>query len=251
MTWLYLALDALALSGPLLLSFDRRVAFYRSVRNVMLAIVSMMLVFVPLDMVFVRLGIWGFDARYITGIVLGNLPIEEWLFFPVVGYACLFIYECLRVYVTGDYLEFPKEPDTKLVALGKGGSVVFAAGARVALLVVALLGIALAISHTYRLYSLVKMGGAAVALLLTVLWFRPRYLPRFFLMYVLSCIPFIAMNGVMTGSLIEGEIVWYNAAHIVGFRIGTIPIEDFYYSLAMLLLATAAYEHLRGRHARA
>jgi lycopene cyclase domain-containing protein len=55
------------------------------------------------------------------------------------------------------------------------------------------------------------------------------------------------MNGILTGAFIDGQVVWYSPAHILGLRIGTIPIEDAYYSLMMLLLTTVIFEALRRR----
>jgi lycopene cyclase domain-containing protein len=191
--WLYLALDLGALAGPVALSFDRRVAFYRNYRYLFPAIICMMLIFVPWDMAFVAAGIWGFDARYVSGFSLGNLPIEEWLFFPVVSYACLFIYECLKHYVPNNPLE------RWLTVLGV-------------------------------LYLL-----------------RPNYLAMFLLTYLISWVPFLLMNGILTGAFIDGQVVWYSPVHILGLRVGTIPVEDAYYSLMMLLITTVAYEAFRRR----
>lgn len=223
MKWLYLGLDLAALAGPLALSFDRRVAFYRNYCRLFPAIVAMMVVFVPWDMAFVAAGIWGFDPRYVTGAALGNLPIEEWLFFPVVSYACLFIYECLRYYVPKNPLERWHRP----ILLG------MAAG-----------GLILALSHPTQLYTSLKVGTASLGILAVLFWLRPDYLARFLLTYLISWVPFLLMNGILTGAFIEGQVVWYSPEHILGLRIGTIPVEDAYYNLAMLLMTTVIYEAL-------
>ena len=228
MTWLYLALDLLALAGPLLLSFDRRVAFHTNYRYLFPAIFGMMLVFVPWDMAFVAAGIWGFDARYVSGFTLGNLPIEEWLFFPVVSYACLFIYECFRYYVPNNPLERWHRP----ILLG-----------------MAMVGLFLALTHPTHLYTSLKVGTASLAILGVLYVLRPDYLARFLLTYLASCIPFLLMNGVLTGAFIDGQVVWYSPKHILGIRIGTIPVEDAYYNLMMLLLTTVIYEALKRRDA--
>lgn len=228
MKWLYLALDLTALAGPVALSFDRRVAFYRNYRHAFPAILGMMLVFVPWDMAFVAGGIWGFDARYVTGVAVGNLPVEEWLFFPVVSYACLFIYECLRCYVKNDPLERWHRP----ILLG-----------------LAAIGLVLALTHPTRLYTSLKVGTASfVGIAATYLW-HPSCLARFTLTYLISWVPFLLMNGILTGAFIEGQVVWYSPAHILGFRIGTIPVEDSYYNLLMQLTTTVIYEALRRRAA--
>lgn len=63
--------------------------------------------------------------------------------------------------------------------------------------------------------------------------------------YVISLIPFLIVNGVLTGTGIDGEIVWYNKLHNMGLRLVTIPIEDTIYSLLMLLITTHVFEALK------
>ena len=50
-------------------------------------------------------------------------------------------------------------------------------------------------------------------------------------------VPFAIVNGVLTGSFIPGEVVWYNDSQNLGIRIATIPIEDFAYAFSMILSA--------------
>jgi lycopene cyclase domain-containing protein len=92
----YLFLDLLTLSYPLFRSFEYRVRFVRYWPGVFLGIAVMSLLFVPWDAWFTSKQVWGFNERYITGIRIANLPIEEWLFFIVVPFACSFIYEVLN-----------------------------------------------------------------------------------------------------------------------------------------------------------
>jgi lycopene cyclase domain-containing protein len=70
-------------------------------------------------------------------------------------------------------------------------------------------------------------------------------------MYAISCLPFVVVNGLLTGSWIEGEIVWYNNAHNLGIRLGTIPIEDLVYSMMMLLSNVFWFEIFKGKYINA
>ena len=45
----------------------------------------------------------------------------------------------------------------------------------------------------------------------------------------ISILPFMLIsNGLLIGMWIENELVWYNDSENLGFRIFTIPIEDFF-----------------------
>jgi lycopene cyclase domain-containing protein len=48
-------------------------------------------------------------------------------------------------------------------------------------------------------------------------------------------IPFFIVNGILTGSFIEDQVVWYNNDENLGIRIGTVPIEDSVYAFTMIL----------------
>ncbi|MFT7666352.1 MAG: lycopene cyclase domain-containing protein [Patiriisocius sp.] len=60
-------------------------------------------------------------------------------------------------------------------------------------------------------------------------------------------IPFLIVNGVLTGSFIENEVVWYNNAENLNFRITTIPIEDTIYALGMLLTVFVLLEYFESK----
>lgn len=223
MKWLYLSLDAFTLLGPFLLSFDKKVAFYTYWKPLFWAVLIMMAVFIPWDMAFTDVGVWNFNPAYLSGINIGNLPIEECLFFVVVPYACTFIYACLNAYISKDLLLKIHRPFLLMLA--------------VCLLLVAFI-------NYQKLYTSITFGVTGLTVLFA-LWKRYAWLSRFLLAYFVSLIPFLIVNGVLTGTAIEDQVVGYNPEHILNIRIGTIPIEDSIYNLLMLLMTIGGMELLR------
>lgn len=95
---LYLWINILTLAGPLALSFDKKVAFYKHWKALFPALLLVGTAFLIWDEYFTQHGIWGFNPSYLSGIYLGHLPLEEILFFFTVPYACVFIFACIEAY---------------------------------------------------------------------------------------------------------------------------------------------------------
>lgn len=223
---IYLYLDLLTLAGPLLLSFDKKVAFYKSWKYLLPAIFVMGLFFIAKDVIFASMNIWGFNDRYLIGNRMLGLPVEEWLFFLVVPYAIVFIYACLVAYLPFDPLVRIHRPFLYLLS--------------VILLLVAI------IFHE-RLYTSVIFALTAM-LLLYNLWKQQAWLSMFLLAYFVSLLPFLLVNGVLTGSFLDEPIVWYDNTQNLGIRLLTIPIEDTIYNLMMFLMTIQLMELFKKKY---
>jgi len=217
----YLALDLFTLSFPLLRSFEPRLQYWRKWPGLFAGIAVMGTVFVIWDAIFTATGVWGFTPRYLTGPKVFHLPIEEWLFFLVVPYSCVFIHEALRHYVRRDVLGRLARPFSIMLML--------------VLLVVGSI-------YIDRIYTAITFLCTAAMLAITVFVLRSPWLGRFYLGYAVSLIPFVLVNGLLTGTLLEEPVVWYNDAENLGIRIGTIPLEDSMYLLFFLLITVTFYE---------
>lgn len=174
------------------------------------------------------MGIWGFNSRYLTGIYLGSLPLEEVLFFIFIPYACIFIYFSSQHLSKKDYL---KPYSTQITWV----------------LIIFLLAIGLL--NTHRWYTSVTFISLAVFLLMHLYWWKTEYLGKFYFAYIFVQIPFFLVNGILTGSFIEEEVVWYNNAENLNIRMGTIPFDDLFYNMLMLLMVTTMYEAFKKRSA--
>lgn len=223
----YLIINLFTISIPLLRSFEPKVRFISRWKGLLLGISVTGFVFIVWDVAFTAMGIWGFNEAYLTGINIGNLPIEECLFFVTVPFACLFIYEALNYTVKKDIL-------------GKVSYAITYA------LIVALFILGFIFINNW--YTGLTFILTAVFLLFLVVFVKPSYLGRFYLGYAVSFIPFVLVNGILTGSFIPDEIVWYNDEENVSIRIFTIPIEDSVYMLLLLIMNTSIYEWWKNKN---
>lgn len=219
--WYYLGLDLFSIAFPLAASFEPRIAYWRKWRGLFTGIMVMIVVFVAWDAAFTAHGVWGFSDRYTLGVRFLGLPIEEWLFFVCVPYACVYLYEVMRYALRKDVLGRIAGPLAMVMAI--------------ALLIIGLMNLD-------RLYTAITFISAAAMLTLHALVLRSAYLGRFFIGYALSLVPFFLVNGVLTGWLLPEPIVWYNDAENLGIRLGTIPLEDSIYLLFFLLLTITFHE---------
>ncbi len=207
--------------GPFALSFDKKVAFYKQWRALFIGIGINALLFLIWDSWFAVNKVWGFSLIYSSNFRLFELPIEEYLFFVVVPYASVFIYACLKVYIT---IPWSQKTATSLNWLA-----------------ILILVTAIAFYHN-RLYTLVNATVALLLLLYHLFIAKKNYLPYFWMAYWVHLIPFAIINGILTGAITPEPVVWYNAEQIIGLRFVTIPAEDFIYAFTCLLLPITVME---------
>lgn len=227
--YLYLTLDILSISIPLIASFYPKAPFYKKWKFLFPAILISATFFVIWDDSFTRMNVWSFNERYLTGIKIGHLPLEEVLFFLCIPYACVFTYFALNHLIKEDFL-FPCRKRMS--------------------------GIFVVILLTMGVYHFEKWYTSATFLLLGVtMTFQMRtqratYMGRFYFAYAIILLPFFAVNSVLTGSFIEEEVVWYNNAENLGIRLGTIPVEDIFYGMLLVLMNVMIYEWLHSKRGR-
>lgn len=208
---LYLLINLLVVLFPLLLSFDRRVVFYRQWAAAFKAIFSVAAVFIAQDIYATAAGHWSFSPRYAGPLKILGLPPGEWLFFLSVPFASIFVYACVRGYQREKTLPVPR------------GSALVLAG-------IALIGAGLFHGRGYTFWVMLLTSLAFLVLRLL----QPRLLRslNFWTAIGISYLAFALVNGVLTAV----PVVSYGPEANWGLRIGSIPLEDFFYSLALLSL---------------
>lgn len=211
--WIYLSLLLASIAVPLALSFDRKLHFWRKWNVVIPAIVIVAIVYILLDIIFTNHKIWGFNPRYHLGLTIMGLPVEECLFFLVIPYSSLFIHYAFFLY-------YPKA---------------FLSGAAAKVLTFILLTITavIIIFNHDKIYTVYALGSMLIALLFSFLD-KSNELHKFYTSFLIILVPFVIVNGILTGSIIEQEVVWYNDAENLGLRLFTIPVEDFAYGFSLI-----------------
>ncbi|NLC48815.1 MAG: lycopene cyclase domain-containing protein, partial [Bacteroidales bacterium] len=95
---LYTIILLASISIPFLLSFDKKLQFYKQWKYLLPSIVAIALFYIANDIYFTKIGVWGFNTDYLSSVFLFKLPIEEWLFFIAIPYASIFLHDVLHVY---------------------------------------------------------------------------------------------------------------------------------------------------------
>ena len=81
---------------PLVLSFYPALKFWRNSRALVLTLSLLVVIFGAWDIFAVWRKHWYFNPRGIYGFKIINLPIEEWLFFILIPFCCIFTWEALQ-----------------------------------------------------------------------------------------------------------------------------------------------------------
>ncbi len=229
MKFTYLLVDLFSAIIPFIFSFHYKIKFNRFFRPYFAANIISAFCFLIWDFFFTTQGVWGFNEKYILGYKIFNLPIEECLFFFCIPFACTFTYYCLTLFYK-----------IKWKSLIENILIIF--------LSVVLL--AIGVINFHRLYTSSTFISTSVLLLACKFIFKVKWMDKFFTIYPVLLIPFFVVNGILTGSVIEQPVVWYNNQENLGIRLFTIPVEDIFYGLELMVLTILFYENFKYRMSR-
>jgi len=223
--YVYLLVNFGVFSIPFLFSFHPKFNFIKTWKAFVPAVLITGTVFIIWDIIFTEVGVWSFNDRYVLGIYWFGLPVEEWMFFFCIPYACMFTHFCLH-----------------LINWNLNDN--FAYYLRLVLIIILL---TIGFVSTEKLYTSITFISCAIILTCYPLFKRDRKdFKKFLISYSILIIPFLISNGILTGTGLEDAVVKYNGKHILGVRALTIPCEDFIYGLMLILTNILIYEKLKG-----
>ncbi len=213
----YLLINILIIAIPVVLSFERKVQFYRRLPSVLISVIVVGAAYIVWDIAATARGDWAFHHDHVMDIRLLGLPIEEILFFVIVPYACIFIYEVLRSHLNDRILPVPGwmmlviPVPFIIVALGTQGQ---------------------PYTQTVFLFT--------AGFFILCYWTYPLLLQSklFWVFMAITFVPFFIVNYMLTSI----PVVTYGDGAFSGIRITTIPLEDFFYSFSMLAFNLYVYK---------
>ena len=183
------------------------------------------MLYIAWDIYFTSKGVWSFNDNYITGIKLVNLPVEEVLFFLVVPYCCVFVYECIRCY-------FPRLKNKRYADIML----------KVLAIVLMITGIFFYQKY-YTSWTFIFCSLFISVIYLFKNFFKDFDATSFLVSFSIILIPFLIVNGFLTAI----PVVQYNDAENLGIRIYTIPFEDTFYGMLLVMMDIAIYEKMRNQ----
>ncbi|MBL1214615.1 MAG: lycopene cyclase domain-containing protein [Ignavibacteriae bacterium] len=216
----YLIFNIIVISGPLFFGSMKKFYFLNYWRESGISIFIAAVPFLIWDSLVTGMH-WDFNSNYILGYKIFGLPIEEISFFITVPFACLFTWEMVKRHSKKhEILNW----DKSIIAI----SLIFIAGGVVFLFIgKGYTGLAFLIMGLCMLYDF-KLGAQ-------ILKYR-----QFIFFFVLISLFTLVFNGYLTWR----PVVTYGEQYQLGFRIFTIPFEDFIFGYALLILSTTIFERL-------
>ena len=217
----YLLILGLSIAGPLTLSFDNKVGFYKKWKQLCLGMILPAVFFIIWDIIFTKKNVWSFNSDFILGYKLSVLPLEEILFFFVVPYCCIFIYECIKCY----FPALQNERVSKIIFCALGAALLFAS-----------------FFWHDRAYTFWTFIFTAILIFCVcgIKSIATVNITVFLISYLIILLPFLAVNGILTSL----PVIIYNNSQNLGIRVLSIPFEDVFYGMLLFLMNAVIYERL-------
>lgn len=218
MNYEYLIFNAIVIGGPAFFGSLKCCYIWNRWKQLLIAIVIPAIPFLLWDAI-VTGAHWNFNPKYVSGIKIINLPIEEILFFVTVPFACLFTWEMIIRRANEKLLDM-RWLRLLLYLTLPAGIYFFSIGKQYPGLTLTFLFIANLLDQFLK----------------TNLLFDRRFYFYLLLIFIFTLI----FNGYLTWR----PVVTYGIEYQLDFRIITIPIEDFFYGISLFFMNTSFYKYL-------
>ncbi|MGE5355129.1 MAG: lycopene cyclase domain-containing protein [Deltaproteobacteria bacterium] len=220
--YLYLLINIGCIIVPFIASFYPKHPFFKEWKYFLPANLIIAFLFLIWDHFFTKMGVWGFNPDYLTGIYISNLPLEEVLFFIAIPYASVFTYFAIKYLIRNN----PLSDIHRKISF-----------------VLFIFLIITGIIFYDRWYTFVNLTLSGIIILITYL--KKKDMSYIYLGFLFVIPFFLLSNGILTGTFLEAPIVWYNNAENLGYRILTIPVEDTFYGFSLITLNIILYEYFK------
>lgn len=161
-------------------------------------------------------GHWAFNQNYILGFQPFGIPIEELLFFVAIPLVCLGLCNLVQ---------------------SKTGNEQVSKHSFLPILLLAIALAACAVLNSDRPYTLLVSSLGVLACVGLVIEGRLIRNKAFWISLAIVYVLFFISNTLLTAL----PVVTYGDSAIIGFRVGTIPIEDFVYNFILVSLSWLIY----------
>lgn len=214
LAYTYLLINFFTVIICFIFSFHPKIRFDRYFSPFLKASLLVAIAFILWDAYFTSIGVWWFNDTYLLGFRLLGLPIEEWLFFICIPFACIYTYFCLDKFFDLGW----KQQTTHYFTW------------------VAIIGFALiALLHSDKIYPFITFTSTACTLVYLRFIAKVDWIDKVSFVYGILLLPFFIVNGVLTGTGLEQPIVNYNSNELLDIRVFTVPIEDAVYGFELVL----------------
>ncbi len=99
MKWEYAAVLLIVVLGPALMSRDPKIRIRGNFRTIVLTVLLVSVPYWIWDVIATARGHWSFHPDRVFGLSLLGMPVEEWLFFPVIVFVSVFTWESVRYFM--------------------------------------------------------------------------------------------------------------------------------------------------------
>ncbi len=219
--YIYIIILALIFIVPLSLSFGKKIGFYKKWRYMIPSLIITAIAFIMWEQRFVEISIWQYNPKYIVGVFIKGVPLEQCLFFIAIPFLAFFLYETIKFFLA-DFEKNNIGVVTNLVLV-----VLFAF---------------MAYHYNLRTYTFVTFLFLSVYLGYTT--FRNQYkkhYTHFYLTFLIIILPYI----IIAKTLASLPLIVYNNTQVSGIGFISLPIENFGFLFLLILMNMTIYEYLK------